>query len=1007
MLSDASEAPHEQTTGLRFLITGDDGEPFRRTRCWIRREPGLSMDDWSLHLTEPGRSDVVMESDVVEIDDLKRWALFKGEEYRYLGPEGRKRAQASDLRRLHSEVVLEKYLQAVMASLPATKQSGPVWCLIPAVGDVARRKRYRTTIQRALPGARILHEPEMVVEYFRLVRRELTLEENKSSIFLVIDAGASTCNMTFVLTRRDQKVIDASTGVARKASLRAKQGDAPGTAGRWVDEELGRLLGLHWQLMALTHSVREDALRAIEAAKLKATRAGTPAMIEHAALEGEHVINRDHLVCAAEHLWDRLTPVYLDVAEQFLADVQRGADGKYFRERLEAHGVKDASGVQHLIDGVILAGGTSQLPGFRESMLTHIFSVASDIKLHTVGDDYSIAAATGALAHVLHQHHRPSRLSAAPETDSPNSLASATFHGTPTTDIFLAWRRPGGAEQKVQVLDRDDDFVQTGGSRPVEGLPAFDAGEEIQARLLPDVEYSFIGLSPQDLLITAAPGRMSLVWNTDLQEASVKSDQVRGSRALHLALSNLCPEPGVPIPVKPQPEARLWTDGASDVIIDLGMSKTVVVSAEPGPFITPFGPASHGRRARPVLSRSEILISEVPASEVPASEVLVPEVPVFEVPVSEIQVSGVPPEQSPPRGTPFPPMVVLPLTPRTAASPVIVADGRGSAQEAVVLPFRSAPAPIDEFGPALARALGPLSEAKLHATVADLTMLVLALSVRPFVLLAGPPGSGKSTLVRLVARLLGLEDDCSFFEITVQPHWRTEEAIPADARRAWEVNSQQEQRLFLFDEINLTRPEHYLMPFFRRMDRQGQGGPLLACGTLNIDDASRPPSPKVIDRCFLMEIDAPRAGVGAGAVRAIRNWTGGSLTSLPALDDPTTEQHSHIADTIAVIRSRAGDGRLRQDLLPSHRDEADLSALITAYRSTRIPDDLLAEDDLVDRALAGRVLVKLAGAADQVRPLVEDLSKHFEKYPTLTRCRRRIALASSQLEQLGFVAPWQ
>lgn len=149
-----------------------------------------------------------------------------------------------DMRQFSRDEVLERYARAVVAALPVEHRQGPHWCLVPSIGDADRRRRYRNALERAIPGVMLLPEPEMLLEYFRLVRRELTLRDRHSSIFLVVDAGASTVNLTFVLTRRDRLVTEAKEGVARKASLRAKRGNASRFAGAWVDEELAKIVGV-------------------------------------------------------------------------------------------------------------------------------------------------------------------------------------------------------------------------------------------------------------------------------------------------------------------------------------------------------------------------------------------------------------------------------------------------------------------------------------------------------------------------------------------------------------------------------------------------------------------------------------------------------------------------------------------------------------------------------------------------------------------------------------------
>ena len=71
-------------------------------------------------------------------------------------------------------------------------------------------------------------------------------------------------------------------------------------------------------------------------------------------------------------------------------------------------------------------------------------------------------------------------------------------------------------------------------------------------------------------------------------------------------------------------------------------------------------------------------------------------------------------------------------------------------------------------------------------------------------------------------------------------------------------------------------------------------------------------------------------------------------------------------------------------------------------------EDLLHSDDLIDRLITNRILVKLSGPLDQLEAVIKYLDNCLtpDEKAKLRRTARRITLAKQQAK-LGFISPWQ
>lgn len=1062
---------------IEFLLS-DGGRPWVPTECWAIPKAGArvtDLDAWELVLHEPSHGPWL------HITDLKRWMLFgnKPDRYFHLSPRS---TGSTDARRVRRDDALTRFLAAVLTMVPAERRGASIAVLTPAIRDDKERKRYHDAIRRVLPSARLLPEPEMVVDYFRLVQRSLTLDPERNNVILVIDIGASTSNATIVFSNRGGDVIGGDFQKQRDNRLRAISGVCGEKAGLWVDERLGQNAGL------LTHGLpfaeRHRILRQIEQAKIAVSRTGLPVAIHGAPSSGAVSLTVADVERVAKQVVDGLVPILAELKARLWKQMTGTAAAQKLADPvLESRQVTGADTALRLVDVVLLAGGTSRLRGFREQLATLFGS--HQPKVLEVGEGYTVAAAVGAAAHLCHAKYNPPRLHYAETAAEP---PPPPLEGALNVDVQFAWKhqksQEGEKENRITILEHGDPIVYSGGERQAALELPVDANLELRARLIPDIgiKRHKKGLSPHIVVPLVANPVLGFRIDSD-RNMVMTSASVRNAGDVRIDLKRFDQiEELASVQHRSEiPPGQLAFDEIDDVVLDFGMSKTVAVAVHAGlldprqldHLVTSESSANDAPNIQVATDAIRLPSVRVPLPEpsqesVPAvllaavataamPEAIAPDLPpvVSETDERTQNPSGAPgPEPAlyvrlptaepsldnhpvePPSGTsphtaptvPASPERDLPL-PALSTAPVPAApvgDGASTQQTEQLRPDELLASGSQKgqllrsstgFMPALLEFLKVARQQGVDVPERDLMFTLLGLSVRPFVLLAGPPGCGKSTLARIVAHLLKRVSGQTFHEVPVQAHWVSD--VPLFGQRGILrpiLSDTHSTHLVLFDEINLTRPEYYLSRLLHAIETPLQShisgtaiARTLCIGTLNIDDTSRPPSPKIVDRCFLVEVDAVahthELRPGGAAVLP-------TLPTLPGLPDawqsPLGDMDPFLGNLIQQLEKTVRDRGLRQDLLPSRRVLGDLQKVVALHAELGpLASGLLSKDELVDRLITNRILVKFAGPLDQVAEAmkcVEDLI--LPNRDKFERTTRRINL-SNQQKRLGFISPWQ
>jgi energy-coupling factor transporter ATP-binding protein EcfA2 len=316
----------------------------------------------------------------------------------------------------------------------------------------------------------------------------------------------------------------------------------------------------------------------------------------------------------------------------------------------------------------------------------------------------------------------------------------------------------------------------------------------------------------------------------------------------------------------------------------------------------------------------------------------------------------------------------------------------------------------------------------------------LSLQTRPFLLLAGLPGSGKSRLPGLFASALTGEIGAQYLLLSVRPDWTNSTPLfgtgaftppflewmrfaerPENAHRAFFV---------CLDEMNLARIEHYGAELLSLMEAPDRSlvlpdgkiarwpANLFLIGTLNRDEVAFPLSRKVLDRANVLlfsEVCLHAAELPE---------------SLPAA------MLSHAQRQAAFLLGRLRDGRavrarlqrFGEDLaMPILQTLSEANALLEPFGlhfGYRVRDEvlrfcalscgaegetLLAAGDAkanlrlaLDLQLQQRVLPRFSGSQETLESPLRALLHYTERHG-FTQTARRLSRLLARLQRAGFV----
>jgi hypothetical protein len=292
----------------------------------------------------------------------------------------------------------------------------------------------------------------------------------------------------------------------------------------------------------------------------------------------------------------------------------------------------------------------------------------------------------------------------------------------------------------------------------------------------------------------------------------------------------------------------------------------------------------------------------------------------------------------------------------------------------------------------------------------DVRRLYVAAKTKPFVILAGLTGSGKSTIARLFAAALGADaTNGRYRRIAVRPDWidqsdvlgminpmsnRFEPGWLAMVARQCEQNLDQ-LHVVLLDEMNLAPVEQYLAEYLSALEEARSGHEatqlplynegadpanradwpptlpfprnLIVIGTVNVDETTRVLSDRVLDRANVLQLSVGMSDAHhVGKVKPVRPWyVPFSEWDAICVREPADSHHAFLVDIGEILQS-IGIG-------------VGARAHVELERFLANAAGVLNTDVALDLGVLQRIIPKIRGFKRDLAEGLEELKEALEK----------------------------